>query len=205
MLLDTAFFPMTSTFQTRHSLLQRATNLKDDDAWEEIVEHYHHFIRCVLNQLGVPHDDLEDLSQQILIALTQSLSRYDRQKAKFRSWLSAIVRNKANSYFRKHYSRQQSLNRLTTERLPHEEISVPEIENIIEKEWAAFIASQAMNRVREAFQGQAIEVFELSLDGYSASEIAQKTQLTVATVYTLKKRVKKRLYLEIRQLASELE
>ena len=85
------------------------------------------------------------------------------------------------------------------------EISTPEIENIIEKEWAAYIASQAMNRVRENFQGQAIEVFELGLDGHSAAHIAEKTKLTVATVYTLKKRVKKRLYLEIRQLSSELE
>ena len=196
---------MTSTFQTRHSLIQRATDLKDDGAWEEIVQRYHHFIRCVLNQLGIPHDDLEDLSQQILIALTQSLPRYDRSKAKFRSWLSTIIRNKANSYFRKHYSTQQSLNRLTNESRAHEKISTPEIENIIDKEWAAYIASQAMTRVREAFQGQAIEVFELNLDGHSAAHIAEKTKLTVATVYTLKKRVKKRLYLEIRQLVSELE
>ena len=94
---------------------------------------------------------------------------------------------------------------MSQERQAHEEITLPEIEDIIEKEWAAYIASQAMNRVRENFQGQAVEVFEMSLDGHSASHIAEKTKLTVATVYTLKKRVKKRLYLEIRQLASELE
>lgn len=196
---------MTSTFHTRHTLLQRATDLKDEGAWEEIIQQYHHFILCVLNQLGVPRDDLEDLSQQILIALTQSLPRYDRKQAKFRVWLSAIVRNKANSYFRKQYSTKRSLNGMTNERQVHDEITAPEIENIIEKEWAAYIASQAMNRVRETFQGQAVEVFELGLDGHSAADIAEKTKLTVATVYTLKKRVKKRLYLEIRQLASELE
>ena len=95
---------MTSTFQTRHSLIQRATDLKDEEAWKEIVNQYRHFILCVLNQLGVSRDDLEDLSQQILIALTQSLPRYDRNRAKFRVWLSSIVRNKANSYFRKHLS-----------------------------------------------------------------------------------------------------
>ncbi|MEN8784043.1 MAG: sigma-70 family RNA polymerase sigma factor [Akkermansiaceae bacterium] len=130
---------MASTFQTRHSLLQRATDLQDGGAWQEIVQQYHHFIRCVLNQLGVSHDDLQDLSQQILIALTKSLPSYDRKKAKFRIWLSSIVRNKANSYFRKHYRAKRSLNRLTTENSVHEELSVPEIENIIEKEWAAYI------------------------------------------------------------------
>ena len=196
---------MTSKFHTRHSLLQRATDLKDESAWEEIVAQYHHFILCVLNQLGVPHNDLEDLSQQILIALTQSLSRYDRNKAKFRVWLSTIVRNKANSYFRKQYSTKRSLTKVSNELQVQEEISLPEIEDLIEKEWAAYIASQAMNRVRENFQGQAIEVFELGLDGHSAADIAKKTKLAVATVYTLKKRVKKRLYLEIRQLSAEQE
>ncbi|MDB0068425.1 sigma-70 family RNA polymerase sigma factor [Akkermansiaceae bacterium] len=196
---------MASTFQTRHSLLQRATDLKDEGAWEEIVQQYRHFILCVLNQLGVSRDNLEDLSQQILIALTQSLPRYDRNRAKFRVWLSTIVRNKAYSYFRKQYSTQRSLNRMSNESQVHGEITAPEIEVIIDREWAAYIASQAMQRVRENFQGQAVEVFEMGLDGHSAAHIAEKTKLTVATVYTLKKRVKKRLYLEIRQLSSELE
>ena len=196
---------MTSTFHTRHTLLQRATNLEDEKAWDEFVQHYRHFIFCVLNQLGVSHDDLDDLCQQILVALTQNLPSYDRNRAKFRVWLSSIVRNKANSYFRKHYSAQKNLNRITNEQRIREDITIPEVEQIIEKEWAAYIASQAMNRVRETFQGQAIDVFELSLDGHSAAHIAEKTKLTIASVYTLKKRVKKRLYLEIRQLASELE
>ena len=59
--------------------------------------------------------------------------------------------------------------------------------------------------VKEVFQGQAIEVFELGLDGRSAAEIAESTGLSVASVYTLRKRVKKRLYLEIRALVAELE
>lgn len=48
-------------------------------------------------------------------------------------------------------------------------------------------------------------VFELSLDGHSAATIAEQTGLSVASVYTLRKRVKKRLYLEIRAVAAELE
>ncbi len=196
---------MASTFQTRHSLLQRATDLKDESAWVEVVEQYRHFIFCVLNQLGVSRDDLEDLSQQILIGLTKSLPRYDRKKAKFRYWLSAIIRNKANSYFRKQYSAKKSLDQMSNHARENHEITAPEIENVIEREWAAYIGSQAMCRTREAFSGQAMEVFELGLDGHCAADIAAKTQLTIATVYTLKKRVKKRLYLEIRKLSAELE
>ena len=196
---------MASTHQTRHSLLLRAFDLEDEDAWEEFVQQYHRFILCVLNQLGVPRDDLQDLSQQILIALARDLPRYDRERARFRTWLSTIVRNKANTYFRKSYSLKKTLDRVSLERGEEGELKAPDIENIIEKEWAAYIGSLAMERVRGSFEGQAIEVFELGLDGHSAAQIAEKTKLTVATVYTLKKRVKKRLYLEIRNLTSELE
>jgi len=196
---------MASIIETRHSLLQRATDLDDEKAWVEFVQQYRHFIICVLNQLGVSRSDLEDLTQQVLISLTRDLPRYDRSRAKFRSWLSTIIRNKTNSYFRKLYSTKRCLDRVQNERADQDEFEMPQIESIVEKEWAAYIASKAMTLVRESFQGQAIKVFELSLDGHSASEIAEQTQLTIATVYTLKKRVKKRLYLEIRKLAAELE
>jgi len=196
---------MSSQLQTQYSLLQRAVDLKDNEAWEIVFDKYRHFIFGVLKHLGVPTNDIEDLAQQVLSALTQSLPNYDRNKAKFRVWLSTIIRNKTNSYFRKHYNRQRSLNQLTNENHVRAYVSVPEIEKIIEKKWAIYIANQAMYRVRKVFRGKAIEVFELNLHGYSASCIAKKTQLTVATVYTLKKRVKKRFYLEIRQLAFELE
>ncbi|MEN8695205.1 MAG: RNA polymerase sigma factor [Akkermansiaceae bacterium] len=196
---------MVSTFHTSHTLLKRATDLDDEKAWEEFVQQYRHFILCVLYHLGVSRDEMDDLTQQILIALTQSLSGYNRDRAKFRVWLGTIVRNKANSYFRKRYSTRRCLNEFSNEQVLRDEISKPKIESIIEREWAAYIGSQAMKRVRENFQGQAIEVFEMSLDGHSAATIAEKTNLAIASVYTLKKRVKKRLYLEIRQITAELE
>jgi DNA-binding CsgD family transcriptional regulator len=80
-----------------------------------------------------------------------------------------------------------------------------DIDQRIEQEWAAYVANLAMMRVREVFQGQAVEVFELGLDGLSVTDIAEKTGLAVASVYTLRKRVKKRLYLEIRAIVAELE
>jgi RNA polymerase sigma-70 factor (ECF subfamily) len=80
-----------------------------------------------------------------------------------------------------------------------------EINVQIEKEWATYIGTLAMKRMHNVFQGQAVEVFELGLDGMSAADIAERTGLSVSSVYTLRKRVKARLYREIRALAAELE
>jgi RNA polymerase sigma-70 factor (ECF subfamily) len=80
-----------------------------------------------------------------------------------------------------------------------------EIDVQIEREWAVYVGNLAMKRVRNIFHGQAVKVFELGMDGMPASEIAEQTGLSISSVYTLRKRVKKRLYLEIRALAAELE
>ena len=190
---------------TRYTLLQRACDLHDEKAWEEFVGHYRRFIFYILHQLGVDSDDIEDLAQQILISLTRDLAGYDKTRARFRTWLGTVIRNAALAHFRKQRNRYARI-QVFGEEQDIDYIAQPsEVDLRIEKEWSAYVANLAMERVREVFKGQAVEVFELGLDGRSAAEIAEATGLSVASVYTLRKRVKKRLYLEIRALVAELE
>lgn len=197
--------PRINTNQTSYTLLQRACDLHDEVAWEEFVGHYRRFIFYILRELGVNPDDIEDLSQKILIALTRDLAGYDRSRARFRTWLGSVIRNAALVHFRTQ-KRRQSRIRIFGEDQSIEYMDQPsDIDQRIEKEWAAYVADLAMKRVREVFRGQAVEVFELGLDGRSAAEVAEATGLSVSSVYTLRKRVKKRLYLEIRALVAELE
>lgn len=196
---------MTEHNQTSYTLLQRACNLHDEEAWAEFTNHYLRFIYYILNQMGVSAADIEDVAQQILIMLTRDLADYDRSKARFRTWLSAVIRNAALVYFRK---KKSHLNRIRVfgEECKIEMMDQPsDIDRRIEAEWEEYVAELAMERVRSVFQGQAMAVFELGMEGLSAAEVAEQTGLSVASVYTLRKRVKKRLYLEIRALVAELE
>lgn len=196
---------MADPHQTRHTLLQRACDVGNERAWEELVQHYRRFILYILRQLGVGSDDLEDLTQQVLLALTRDLPRYDRSRARFRTWLSAIIRNAALMHFRKQNNARKHLRIFEDEQSIDHSNLVPDISKLIESEWSTYVSNLAMERVRGVFHGQAIQVFELGLDGHSATDIAERTGLTISSVYTLRKRVKKRLYLEIRAVASELE
>lgn len=191
--------------QTRYTLLQRACDLHDEEAWEEFVGHYRRFIFYILNEMGVGSGDIEDVAQQVLLSLTKDLSSYDRSRARFRTWLSTIIRNAALVHFRKQNTRSKYIRVFGEEQSLDSMAQPSDIDLRIEQEWAAYVANLAMGRVKEVFKGQAIEVFELGLDGLSAAEVAEKTGLSVASVYTLRKRVKKRLYLEIRALVAELE
>lgn len=191
--------------KTRYTLLNRALDTGDEDAWEQLVEHYRRFIYYILNQLQVNPSDIDDICQQVLVSLTKDLNKFDPEKGKFRSWLSTVIRNTAISHFRKQSRHNHKLEGLRHETLDENLKHSSAIDELIEREWTTYIATQAMERVKDGFEGKAIEVFELSLDGMSAAEIAEKTDLTISSVYTLKKRVKKRLCMEILDLTSELE
>lgn len=196
---------MSSTHSTRHTLLQRALSADDEKAWEEMVVHYRRFIFYVLNKMGVPENEMDDIFQKVLISLTQSLANYDREKARFRTWLGSVIRNTAMTHLKKEQGYQKRLGKLEDPCYLQQLKEPLDVDVMIEEEWATYISNQAMGKVRQVFRGQAIEVFEYSLDGLSADSIAARTGLTVATVYTLRKRVKKRLYLEILHLTQDLE
>lgn len=197
--------PVSTTRSTRHTLISRACNTGDEAAWVEFDRIYRRFITYVLGQIGVARDDCDDLTQQILLTLTRDLPGYDRDKGRFRSWLSAVIRHAALAHLRRSRSEQARLSMVETDLSNESRDRASDLDERIETEWATYVASLAMERVRSQFQGKAIEVFELGLDGVALEEICARTGLTAASAYTLRKRVKKRLYLEIRELIRNLE
>jgi len=194
-----------SILPTSQTLISRSFDLNDSQAWEERVGHYRHFIYHVLHQLNVSPSDIDDIFQQILIHLAKSLSTYDSSKGRFRSWLSTVIRNTAYMHFRKQKTKQSHMNVFMELVEREDKHKVSEVDDFIEKEWTNYVMQQAMAQIQPAFKGQAIEVFELNLKGMPAAEIAKNTGLTISSVYTLTKRVKRRLYMEVRAIVADLE
>lgn len=197
---------MAISRSTRQTLIRRACDPGDEAAWVEFDRVYRGFIAFVLGQLEVERSEIDDLTQQILTTLLRDMPGYDRSKASFRTWLSAVVRHAAFAHLRQRRTEEQTLARFRKE-VDHRDplANEAEVAARIEAEWASHVANLAMDRVRTQFQGKAIEVFELGLDGVPTEQVAALTGFSVASVYTLRKRVKKRLYLEIRNLIAELE
>ena len=84
---------MSDEFLTRNTLLQRAQNPKDEQAWEEFVSFYETFIFILLRQMNIPYQDCDDLTQAVLIKVWKKLATFDPARAKFRTWLSTLIRN----------------------------------------------------------------------------------------------------------------
>ena len=58
------------------------------------------------------------------------------------------------------------------------------IEAVIDTEWNEYVAGIAMEKVKEKFEGQAIEVFRLSLQEKNAREISEILGIKEDTVYS---------------------
>lgn len=195
-------------YQTRATLIQRVQNQQDEQSWEEFVRVYRRYIYAIIRSMNISEHDTEDILQQVLINLWNSLPKMDYEKInRFRSWLSTVTKNCVTDFIRK---RTREANRLEKagkdDTLTYlKAIRLPEIDSIAEREWEVHLTNMALENIEPLFSGKAVEAFRLTLQGKGVNEIAAQLDLKQNSVYRLKNRVKERLIQEIRHLREELE
>ena len=97
-------------YQTRATLIQRVQNQQDEKSWEEFVVVYRRYIYAIIRSMNISEHDTEDILQQVLINLWNSLPKMDYEKInRFRSWLSTVTKNCVTDFIRK---RTREANRL---------------------------------------------------------------------------------------------
>lgn len=199
---------MEDQYRTRETLIQRVQNQHDDQSWEEFLRVYRRYIYAIIRSMNINEHDAEDVIQQVMINLWNSLPKMDCSKIKrFRSWLSTVTKNAVTDFIRK---RAREADRLEKAKRDDtlvylKTIKVPEIDSIAEREWEIHLTNMALENIEPLFSGKAVEVFKLSLTGMSVEDIAAELDLKENSVYRLKNRVKDRLIQEIIQLREELE
>lgn len=195
---------MQDDWLTKQTLLKRAQNPDDQGAWEEFVEYYHSFIQMITRKMNLAEAEQQDLTQEVLVKLWQSLKVYSPEKARFRTWLSGVIRNTVLMYYRTNSRRLQKEDKAQfLNALQNEDES--ELETLIEKEWKSYITSLALQNIQKIFSGKAIEAFRMTLQEVPTKEICQKLDLQKDSLYTLRNRVKLRFVEEVRHLSRELE
>ena len=200
---------MNDQFNTRQTLLMRAKDPNDELAWDEFFGYYSGFINMLLHKIRIPQEVHEDLQQEILLKIWKALQDYedDPAKAKFRTWLAAVIRNAALAYMRTYRNRQKRENTLAEEQdlFTEENYAPNHIDQLINEEWAGYMVNHVIEHLKKFFSGKAIEVFQLSSKGMESSEISKKLDIPANTVYVLRNRVKVRLMSEMKSLRQSIE
>ena len=189
-------------WNTRESLLIRASDPDDHQAFEEFVYYYKNFINMVFAKLGVQESQSGDLLQDLLLKLWKDIGKFDskRENSNFRGWLSVVIRHEVYHVFKKKKKETDAL-----ANIPLASKSESEVDQLIEEEWKAYVTSLAVQKIKAHFDGNAMQIFQMTLAGKNAAEIAEKLNMGENSVYVIRSRVKSRFQSEVRQLRSYLE
>lgn len=196
---------MSDDWKTSYTLLKRAADQTDGQAWKEFHNYYDRFIYYLLHRMNLKPQEIDELHQTIMLRLWKNVKNYQRTDKNFRSWLAVVVRNVAYDYFRSEDRRRKVFIDEVEVDLVKVSNFTTSIEDTIESEWESYMVNFAMDRLRTLFSKNAIRVFEMSLEGHSAQEISETLNIGVDSVYTLKNRVKARLVKEVRAVMMEVE
>ncbi|MEM9644852.1 MAG: sigma-70 family RNA polymerase sigma factor [Planctomycetota bacterium] len=175
---------------TRASLIGRLVDPGDVAAWRQLVEIYGPLVYRIARQKGLQPADADDLVQEVLASVAQSVEGWIRRpdRGRFRSWLFCIARNSAiNLLTRPRYRPLAAGGGMAVETL--ERVAVGEAE-AIEMEYQRQVFRWAAGEVRQHVTEATWEAFwKTSVEGESVSAIAQKLEMSVGAIYIARSRV----------------
>src|SRR5262249_44018628 len=182
--------------ETRQSLLLRAQT-GEDNAWKDLQDLYRPLILAWLNRQGVPANDLEDLSQEVLLSVVQHLPgfEHDGRRGAFRACLRTIVCSRTADFWRAiDAGTGASGGSGATAAL--QQIADPDsqLNRRWDEEHDRYVLHCLLAMVEAEFEPLTLQAFRrLALDGGSGAEAAQELGLSVAAVYATKSRVLARI------------
>ena len=184
---------------TRVTLLEKLKSKYDQNAWSDFHDNYRGYIAQVINNLNVPTCDIDDLIQKVMMVSWEKIPEfeYNKDKGLFRSWLIRITKNVVMNYFSFSDRTSKKIQAFTEDQLNQQGQT---IDNSAEKEWRIHISKLAWESIRDNYQENAQNVFDLVTKGFTNKQISEKLELKQNTVAVFKKRITEALKDEIIRL-----
>ena len=188
---------------TRVTLLTRLRRDPSDQAgWDEFVERYGRHIYRWCRRWKLQDADAEDVTQDILVKLTQKLRAfaYDPSRS-FRGWLKTVAHHAWRDFVDgRRRARAAAADRHAQDRM----LTLEAREDLVQKLEAAFdleLLEVAKVRVRLRVAPHTWEAFRLvAIEGLPVAEVAAAVRMQVAMVYVVRSKVQKMLQEEIGKL-----
>ena len=192
--------------ETRPSLLLRVRDPKDHEAWEEFAEIYRPVICRMARIKGLQQADAEDLSQQVLIAVSGAISRWvpDPGRAKFRTWLRRICENAVLNALTRGVpdkgSGDDDMRAFLEQRAAR---SGPD-SDLLKTEFRREVFLQAAEKIRHEFSDDTWNSFwRTAVEGLSVEDAALELGRSRGSVYASRSRVMKRLRQKVEEHISD--
>ena len=201
---------MTSTPDTRYSLIAKLRDSQDVQAWNEFASIYQPLIFRVVAARGLQYADATDVTQEVLARVAKVVEQFDPAHASvtFRGWLYRIARNITVDFLRKQNRdrAQTSLDRSTDLLALASPTAGESAEFRLQFEKQIFwvvaqdVRSQVETRTWQAF-------WETEIERRPVADLAQELNLSVGAVYIARSRVLAKLkkQVQLRMLETGIE
>jgi len=198
---------MSDEYKTSITLIQKMRNQYDESSWNRFTDAYTPYMRMIILSMGLRHHDTEDLVQSIILKAWKNLPdfNYKPESGSLRSWLKTITKNTVLSFLKKKSTKEASLDEIQENSvMDHNPVTEAEIYDCMDKQWEIYISNLAWDNVKDEFGETVQQIFLKLSKGESIEQIAVDLDVKENTVYQSRKRVKNRLYREIRRLNYDL-
>ena len=170
--------------------------------WTRLVHSFSPAVYGWCRQAGLSGHDSADIVQEVFSTVARKIHQFDKARpdSSFGAWLSTIARTRLADHFRKR-ARQVHAQGGTDAILWLQ--AVPDLENDSESRSMlnVTLAQRVLELIRDEFESRTWEAFRLTaIENCSASEVAERLSISLASVYQARCRVLRRL----KQRLSEL-
>ena len=183
--------------ETSLSLLNRLQRSPESETWNRLVDLYAPLIRAWLRKYDVQESDAEDLVQEVLLAVSKDLGKFDHggQPGAFRGWLKAILVNRLRKFWRARDRRPQARGGSDIDaRLSQLDDPASEASRVWDRQHDQHVLRQLLALAEPHFAPSTWKAFSrVALDGARPEAVAKELGISLNAVCIAKSRVLSRL------------
>jgi RNA polymerase sigma factor (sigma-70 family) len=183
--------------ETSLSLLERLRHSPEDESWTRLADLYSPLIRAWLRRYDVQDSDANDLVQEVLLAVSKDLSKFDHggHPGAFRGWLRAILVNRLRNFWRSRDRRPQARGDSDIDaRLAQLDDPSSEMSQVWNRQHDEYVLRQLLALAEPQFAPTTWKAFcRVALEGAKPDAVAEELEISLNAVFIAKSRVLSKL------------